>query len=319
MTDFDTTDPIVFTEANMPSIQLLQNDSLAIKLSKKHGANIVTTKETLETLLQVAGDESTRWMIPATKNDDSLVVLDLPMPQPTIPRECVSKGVTEGLNQSLSHSVPPSDGGYTYTLLTLPFRASGKSRCKVLVRSRRRLYNEQQEPLCIRTHLEYFPSRGMEEFTSYERSTWMLDSLLKEQSKMARVHPSTMTILTMGTSGCGSCSGFSKEPCTLGRNGSHASLGSTRDSLALVGNSCRWSHLLCLSPLSTSISVHTACPSETEAKGTINVTEELNKADAVYTGAAALTTMCQVVAVERRGSNSLYLSNFRQEQGYLMK
>jgi hypothetical protein len=46
-------------------------------------------------------------------------------------------------------------------------------------------------------------------------------------------------------------------------------------------------HLLCLSPLSTSISVHTACLSETDEKS-IHVTEELNKADAVYTGAAAL-------------------------------
>jgi hypothetical protein len=46
-------------------------------------------------------------------------------------------------------------------------------------------------------------------------------------------------------------------------------------------------HLLRLSPLSTSISVHTACLSETDEKS-IHVTEELNKADAVYTGAAAL-------------------------------
>eukprot|EP00544_Gedaniella_sp_CCMP2646_P010078 CAMPEP_0202505334 /NCGR_PEP_ID=MMETSP1361-20130828/47018_1 /ASSEMBLY_ACC=CAM_ASM_000849 /TAXON_ID=210615 /ORGANISM="Staurosira complex sp., Strain CCMP2646" /LENGTH=60 /DNA_ID=CAMNT_0049139051 /DNA_START=1 /DNA_END=180 /DNA_ORIENTATION=+ len=60
-----------------------------MRLSNEYGASIVTTKETLESLLQVSGgDESTRWMIPATKNDNDTVVLDTPLPQPTIPREC---------------------------------------------------------------------------------------------------------------------------------------------------------------------------------------------------------------------------------------
>lgn len=286
--DFDTADPLAFTEANMPSLQLLQNDSLAMRLSNEYGASIVTTKETLESLLQVSGDESTRWMIPATKNDSDTVVLDTPLPQPTIPRECVSQGVTEGLNQSLSQSVPSSDGGYTYTLLTLPSRASGKSRCKVLVRSRRRLYNNEQEPLCIRTHLEYFPSRGTEEFTSCERSTWMLDSLLKEQTKMARVNPSTMKILQWEQVGVAHALAFPKNHAitTIEMDPMHH-LEALVTSLHSFETLAVGHHLLRLSPLSTSISVHTACLSETDEKS-IHVTEELNKADAVYTGAAAL-------------------------------
>lgn len=316
--DWDSVVP-VWNESNIPPVSFLDNDVLALELAKQHGASIVTTEETLQTLLQVSGDELTHWMIPMTRRrhgDGSIVLLDLPIPRPNIPRTCVSKGVTEGLYQALlSASKCASNDtddrhqkdarGYTYILLTLPGNAgthkpSTKSR-NILVRSRRRLYtnaaaaSDQPQSICIQSQLEYFFNcrACWEESTSYERAGWILNKLLLyQETRLARVDPSTMKVLLWEQVGVAHALAFSKQ----------SGINQTRmmdpmnhfqalvQVLYAMDTLPAGEHVLCLPSASTSISVHAACPASTttSADATIDLEQEFKNADAVYTGAVAL-------------------------------
>ena len=285
--DWEKTVP-VFREADMPTLVLLQDDVLATQLAKQHGASIVTTEETLQTLLQVSGDESTHWMIPVTKQQNDIVVLDVPVPFPTTPRECVSRGVTEGLYQSLSPE--HDDNGYTFSLLTLPAKARSTTRSrKVLVRSKRGLLDAQQEnPLRIHTQLEYFQTRGWEESTSYERSLWILDQILCKRATtlVARVDPTTIKVVQWEEVGVAHALLMPKNPlCPQINPLDHFE--ALVEVMHAMETLAHGEHLLCLPPASTSISVHKACADEDSEK-VLDVMEELEKADVVYTGAAAL-------------------------------
>ena len=48
----------VFAESKMPPLLLLADDNKAMELAKQHNASIVTTHETLQSLLQLSGDSS---------------------------------------------------------------------------------------------------------------------------------------------------------------------------------------------------------------------------------------------------------------------
>jgi hypothetical protein len=47
----------------------------------------------------------------------------------------------------------------------------------------------------LRVHVEYFPERGEEILSSYERSLWILDQLLFSKSMAGRIDPSFCTLL----------------------------------------------------------------------------------------------------------------------------
>ena len=105
------------TTDSAPSVRLLRNDPKALELAAKYSATIVTTSETLETLLRLPGDRSSKWMLPCTttrtvsapnsgpKSTSSssipVTILDLPIAQAfSSPRSCLEMGLQEGLYQA---------------------------------------------------------------------------------------------------------------------------------------------------------------------------------------------------------------------------
>lgn len=79
---------------------MLRNDAVAQELANKYKAGVVTTKETLETLLQLP-PPGAKWMIPLC-TENKIVWLDLPIPQPGIPRRCLTRGYQTVLYDGLS-------------------------------------------------------------------------------------------------------------------------------------------------------------------------------------------------------------------------
>jgi len=62
------------------------------------------------------------------------------------------------------------------------------------------MVNQDGIPILIRPHLEYFPERGMEEASLYEKSLWILDQVLFQhnvQTRMARVDSQTCQIVNL--------------------------------------------------------------------------------------------------------------------------
>jgi hypothetical protein len=90
-----------------PSIDLLRNDKKALELASRYSATIVTTSESLETLLQLPGEYSAKWMLFCTKRtvgvlkkSISVTILDIPLAQAfSSPRACLESGLQEGLYQ----------------------------------------------------------------------------------------------------------------------------------------------------------------------------------------------------------------------------
>ena len=263
----------------MPPPRLLQDDPLALDLAKKHNASIVTTDETLAELLKLSG------RIPMYHHHgDGIVVLDLPLPHPmTTPRECLSRGVTEGFYQTLSKHASPT---IVYTLVTLG-RTKQQATRRILVRSHRRVVQDgekEQQPLSIHVQLEYFPNRGWEEIPSHERAVWILENvLLDARVWIVRVCPLTMRSLqweemsvahALASSGNSCCSITSMDPMNHWET--------LYEVLLAMETILEGNHLLCFE--GSSISVHTASNDDRM----IDIFEELNKAEAVYTGAVAL-------------------------------
>jgi hypothetical protein len=282
--EWETCSP-VFKESDMPTPKLLQDDPLALDLAKEHNASIVTTEETLQTLLQLSAHAK----IPMSRRH-GVVILDIPLPQPTTPRDCVSRGVTEGFYQALSKN---TSSAVVYTLLTLPSsnKAAPTKFCRVLVRSSsrsRRLQDETKQPLTIHVQLEYFPNRGWEEIPSYERTLWILDKVLFDARVLVvRVCPSTMRSLSWEETGVAHAlaSGTTVFSSIDPMNHWQALL----EVLYAMETMLEGSHLLCFE--NSSISVHTA---SNEDDAVIDIYDELSKAEAVYTGAAALRQCARV-------------------------
>jgi hypothetical protein len=105
------------TTDSAPSVRLLRNDPKALELAAKYSATIVTTSETLETLLRLPGDRSSKWMLPCTttrtvtapntgpestsSSSIPVTILDLPIAQAfSSPRSCLETGLQEGLYQA---------------------------------------------------------------------------------------------------------------------------------------------------------------------------------------------------------------------------
>ena len=206
---------------SLPTKMLLRDDKTAKELAIKHKASIVTTAETLESLLQLPGDLATQWIIYASTlsakdkggnekdYSSNIFLLDVPLAQAFLsPRACLEAGFQEGLYQWLGGSTgdesqsPDPQIQYMYSLWILPppttITLSRRSTpVRVLVRSTIRLVSDGC-PVRFRSRVEYFPERGAELPTSYEKALWILDQLVLGASAMtctARIDPRTCEVL----------------------------------------------------------------------------------------------------------------------------
>jgi hypothetical protein len=210
----------------IPAIQFLRNDQRALELCRQYNVDVLTTQETLQTLLQLPGDESVQWRIPAVIRRQ-LVILELPLPGPSNPRQCLTDGVQEGLYQQIMNTdtttnatTPAASSSYSYSLLTLPNThttakqsSQGRRRRRVLVRTQNRIVesattttttttatnegNEQQQqkqrqcrrPVRLLPKLEYFCDYNYQEIhTSYDKSLWILEKILQPSCRVLVVH-----------------------------------------------------------------------------------------------------------------------------------
>jgi hypothetical protein len=212
------------TTATRQAPLLLRDDETAKQLAIQHSATILTTLESLERLLQLPGENGTQWMMYASSvnttregsgTGTNLTIVDLPIALPFVsPRQCLTSGFQLGLYQSMTMGGGSGNGSenssettaelqYTYTIWTLPQgptsrRGSSSSSIKVLVRSTICLLDATERPVSIRARVEYFPHRGKELATSYEKALWILDQLISQHlaiTKTARICPHTCQVL----------------------------------------------------------------------------------------------------------------------------
>ena len=160
--------------------------------------------------LLLPGEFDSRWIVFATSvensNDDKvdnnsrLTILDVPIAQSLLPRACLEKGIQEGLEQQLVESLQETcPMKYVYTLWTLPTTnlSSRRKPVSVIIRSTIRLIDSNNIPIRLRSRVEYFPERGTEKPTLYEKALWVLDQLLLEhkvKTCLARINSKTMCI-----------------------------------------------------------------------------------------------------------------------------
>lgn len=144
----------------------LRDDKHALALAKKHNASVIVSVEALECILT---QES--WKIPLWNCEDSSIrILDEPLPQPTLPRTCLTKGIEISLR---------GEGAFdAYTLLNVNVRGREQH---IIIRgassSRRR----------VRVHIEYFTERATEQLSAEDLSIWILDSLMEPLGSMQMV------------------------------------------------------------------------------------------------------------------------------------
>ncbi|OEU18698.1 hypothetical protein FRACYDRAFT_236975 [Fragilariopsis cylindrus CCMP1102] len=180
-----------------PPIDLLRNDKKALELASRYSATIVTTSESLETLLQLPGEYSAKWMLSCTKRTVgvlkqalSVTILDIPLAQTfSSPRICLESGLQEGLYQlfqqkqqqeqehelcdndtiakgnekkDIKSFIPPVTQAI-YSLWTLPGKnTAGRKPTRVLIRTLVRLKDSTSKlPVRLRAHVEYFPSSSI--------------------------------------------------------------------------------------------------------------------------------------------------------------
>lgn len=202
---------------SLPTRMLLRDDKTASDLAIKHKVSIMMTAETLESLLQLPGDLATQWIIYAStlsakdkgeKDSSNIFLLDIPLAQAFLsPRACLEVGFQEGLYQWLGDRTenesqsPNPQIQYIYSLWILPPTGTTSSRrsttVRILVRSTIRLVSDGL-PVRFRSRVEYFPERGQELPTSYEKALWILDQLVLGASTMtrtARIDPRTCQVL----------------------------------------------------------------------------------------------------------------------------
>lgn len=142
--------PTTLPPMQAPKAQsLLRDDAKALALAKQHGVSAIVSSQVLEHVLTL--DE---WKVPLW--NQGIRILEEPLPQPTLPRTCLTRGMEEALNLS--------SADYIYTILTVkPTDKTILVRCKAKTN---------------RVHLQYFPDRGLEQPTSEEMALWILDSLM---------------------------------------------------------------------------------------------------------------------------------------------
>jgi hypothetical protein len=176
----------------------LRDDPRALALAEHYKVDLVTTADTLATLLE--DPANTRWMIPLSSDDSNFAILEVPLPVSyTSPRACLTKGLEEGIYQWMASrtdsSTEDDNPVFTYTLWKLP--PSRTKRLTLLVRSRIRLLDDSANALKIHAHIEYFPERGQEIPSATEKALWLLDNILHPSSTILvlRMDPRTCQVL----------------------------------------------------------------------------------------------------------------------------
>lgn len=149
----------------LPDVPLfVKNNEIALELAKRYGCCAIVSAEALEEILT-----QNRWKIPLWNSSPDLRILDHPIPQPMLPRTCITRGIENTLHSPTECAEDSS--GMMYTLVKM--QAEGNKQHHLLVQSRRYAMRKFQ-----RIHLEYFPEHGLEELSAEEKSLWILDSLL---------------------------------------------------------------------------------------------------------------------------------------------
>ena len=147
----DDTVPKLPADISLPP--LLRNDKRALELAERYSATVITTSETLETIL-MESSSNVSWSVPLW-NVAGKQILEPALPKPTLPRNCLEKGMEYSLNEEST----------IYSLITI------QSKTRILVRTTR--------PRHHHVHIEYFPERGGNEiFSSQEKSLWVLQDII---------------------------------------------------------------------------------------------------------------------------------------------
>jgi hypothetical protein len=210
-------------------VKLICQDETALALALQHNVDVVTTEETMESLLRMSTlDKPPSLLVPVSRTSaDTFVILDTPVPRPhESTRDVLECGIEDSLStflkstcQGASASPLPNrnDSMFCFTMLRFPCRT--KRPLRVLVRSVRQLPRQSlygDRPPKVRARVEYFPERGQELASSVDQATWILDHLLagggggisgaaadassvvsrpEMRVKICRVDPRTMTCL----------------------------------------------------------------------------------------------------------------------------
>lgn len=197
--------PDIGSKVPMPTrkqtVDFLKYDKQAILLAKEHKIPVITTLETLEAIMAT---NNAHWSLPVYFQDN-LAIVELPFPQPDCsPRVCLTRGLNEGLSQWVDHQFQSEVLEETSKEKTVPFRyvllalppSSGvmpgpmDSRAQNISKRTKVLVRVPNQYTRIHAHVEYFPERGEEITSSYERSLWVLDHFLKfDRSLVARIDP----------------------------------------------------------------------------------------------------------------------------------
>ena len=239
------------------SSPLLIHDKHALKLALQYRVSTIMTSQTLTTIIQTPGLQSTRWKIPVsvytyqtiqaminvpkTSISTTISILEDPVPQSCTTRENLTQGFEDPfmlalLDQNYTSSTPITSYSnndpkllncdwknqiqYVYTIIHIPstsvLTTFQKQNKKILVRSINFIYAKQMTTLTNSTssqnisstnliskhsmnpirpliQLEYFPERGMEEYTNNSRATWIIEKLLQPNAHIivGRINPST--------------------------------------------------------------------------------------------------------------------------------
>ncbi|GFH44911.1 hypothetical protein CTEN210_01385 [Chaetoceros tenuissimus] len=185
-------------KGNMFSSSILCTDEKAKSLAVEHCVDLVVTDRVISSLLKDA-----RWTLPISyencgtgKAARSIAFVEDPLPVSSPARDCLTFGIEEAIYQKCHHGRESVPIEYIYTLLTM--EKFGKP-FQVLVRSSCLMLCETNEPLYISTNLEYFPKRGFEKTPVEERASWIMRSLIVQDSRnfLFRVDPSTAEILNI--------------------------------------------------------------------------------------------------------------------------
>lgn len=175
--------PLPKTNGRVMQPPLVADDE-ALCLSQEHQADIITTRETLIELLKTNNDS--QWLFPVFSEQDGAgnnrIFLDRLLPQPfSSPRDGLEKGMEDSIYHVLSSD---SSVEYRYVLLQIPTRSR---MLRVLVRVAVRLLDGMERPVTVHGHVEYFPERGKEQFTTIDKAVWAMDHILGGSESTSRV------------------------------------------------------------------------------------------------------------------------------------
>jgi len=176
--------------------ELLGEDVCARRLALEHEVDVVLSDRVCETLLK-----SQEWILPISYQrlgrERDVVFIDDPLPSSSLPRDCLSIGMTESLYGQVLRSDSlnsVSSKQYVYTVLNVM-----RQGCNVnmLVRSENYLLDERGSALSIETSMEYFHDRGMEVIPIGYQAHWFMQKILQPEVRplLCRIDPCSATVL----------------------------------------------------------------------------------------------------------------------------